>query len=376
MKGKSLASAALPAAFLVTLAACQAEKSSNPLSPGVAGPIPGVEISAPKLLEPQQGFRFKESQQPIQLLIENSSSSGVRPLSYKFEVAGDAQFEGIVFARAGVAPGQNGRTAVQLDRLALERTYYWRARAEDGANTGPFANAQFEVLPRPVIGAPVALSPVNNERVTTRRPTLRIRNSTRNSAVGALSYFFTVARDQAFTQQVAAATVGEGGGETAWTVDTDLPFDLTFFWRVRATDGETTADWITTQVFRSPNAPAPAPGPAPPPGGGPCVSSSPQSIVECERAKYGHMSSGQTVEFLRAVARSLNGNGISGGPFGILRKSGGSSCNGYSCDIICAGQGGGQRQWDVLGDAEGSQYPAWAGPHTGSAIRVDVCEIQ
>src|SRR5512143_1893767 len=50
---------------LVLAAGCEAKKSSNPLSPTVAGPIPGVVISAPVLIEPAQGFKFKVSQQPI-----------------------------------------------------------------------------------------------------------------------------------------------------------------------------------------------------------------------------------------------------------------------------------------------------------------------
>ena len=106
------------------------------------------------------------------------------------------------------------------------------------------------------------------------------------------------------------------------------------------------------------------------------MSSNPQKIIECERAKFGHMSSSQTVSFLQSSARSLTANGIAGGPFGLLRKSGGSSCNGFSCDIICSGQGNGQKQWDVLGDAEGAQVPSWNGPSTVPNIRVDVCEIQ
>src|SRR5918992_2793837 len=95
--------AALPAALLLTVIACEAKKSSNPLSPAVAGPIAGVDITAPKLLEPAQGFKFKENQQPVKLLIENSSSTGVRPISYTFEVASDTNFETKVFARSGVA---------------------------------------------------------------------------------------------------------------------------------------------------------------------------------------------------------------------------------------------------------------------------------
>ena len=369
--------AAVPAALLVTLIACGAEKSANPLSPAVAGPIPGVEITAPKLVEPQQGVRVKESQQPVRLSVENARTSGVRPLWYTFELSSDAQFSTVLFARSHVPPGDGGRTSVQLDTLSLGRAYFWRARAEDGANTGPFQGSQFEVLPKPMLNAPAGVSPINNERVADRRPTLRLRNSDKNDAVGGVSYHFQIARDQAFGQVAAESMVNEGNGETSWRADRDLDYELTYFWRARATDGETTSDWTITQVFRSPNRPAPAPSPGPGPNpGGPCISSSAQAIVECERAKYGHMSAGQTLDFLRATARSLNANGISGRPFGILRKGNGSSCNGYSCDIVCSGQGGGQQQWDVLSDAEGAQSPAWNGPHSGGQIRVDLCEIQ
>ena len=33
--------------------------------------------------------------------------------------------------------------------------------------------------------------------------------------------------------------------------------------------------------------------------------------------------------------------------------------SGFSCDILCSGNGGSQRQWDVLSDAEGAQLPKW-----------------
>ena len=134
--------AAIPAALLFSLLACEAQKSSNPLSPSVAGPIPGVEITPPKLLEPLQGFKFKESQQPIKLLIENASSNGVRPVTYMFEVATDTDFTTKVYARSGVPAGDNGRTSVQIDRLDLGRAYYWRAKADDGANSSTSLRAR------------------------------------------------------------------------------------------------------------------------------------------------------------------------------------------------------------------------------------------
>ena len=370
--------AILPVLAVLTVLGCEATKSSNPLSPSVAGPIPGVEITAPKLLEPEQGFRFREAQQPIRLLIENSSSNGVRPVSYTFEVATDSGFGTRVFARSGVPPGEGGRTGLQIDKLDLGRTYYWRARGEDGANSSEYAASRFEVLPRALLGAPRAIYPINNDRVDTRRPVFRVRNADRNEAIGAVRYEFQLSTNQAFTALVAWLDGAEGAGETQFTIASDLNNDSAHFWRVRASDGETTSDWMTPQAFRTPLGPGPGPGPAPLPGGngGPCVSSNPQTIVECERAKYGRMSSSQMLAFMRATARSLNANRIWPGGFGILRKTSGHNCGGYSCDVICSGQGNSQRQWDVLGDIEGDQSPGWSGPNTVPNIRVDACEVQ
>jgi hypothetical protein len=149
-----------------------------------------------------------------------------------------------------------------------------------------------------------------------------------------------------------------------------------FFWRVRAFDA--TVDpaaisaWSDTQVFRTP-APVATPSPVP---GGPCVGA-PQDILNCNRSKFpGTMSHSQIVSFLRASARDINSSGAAGGPWGILVKDSGTNCNGYSCDILCLGNGGGQIQRDVLIDAEGSQTPIWGSPKSGAQIAVRQCEAQ
>jgi hypothetical protein len=360
--------------LVILVAGCEVEKSKSPLSPSVAGPIAGVEITAPRVLEPSQGTRIRQSQQPIRLTVENASTNGVRPLSYSFELATDEAFQNRLYARSNVVPGDGGRTWVQLDRIGTGGTYFWRARAEDGANIGPYVSVRFEVLPPPELSAPALLSPINNERTGSQRPTLIMGAPTRNSAIGPLTYEVQVAFDVAFSQLVFAGAALETGGQT--TIDPgDLPPSRQHFWRARATDAETTSVWAATQTFLTPAAPAPPPVPAPGPNpGAPCNSSNAEAIVSCERAKFGHMSHGDMYAFVRAVAQSLNRNGIGGGPFGILRKANGTSCNGYSCDVICAGQGGGQQQYDVLGDIDGAQTPGW-GLIQGS-IRVDVCEVQ
>ena len=374
---RHITAAAVFAVLSVAFAGCEAQKSSNPTSPTVAGPIAGVSISAPQLIEPTKGFRYKESQQPIKLIVGNATSTGVRTVTYMFEVASDANFTSKVFARAGVPPGDAGKTSVQIDRLDTGRTYFWRAKADDGANSSDFASSQFDILPKPVLNPPGPVSPINNLRVTTRRPTFTVTDSDRNTGVGSVSYEFQVALDQAFTKLITAGVVEERPGQTAFVSTVDTAYDIPHFWRARATDGDTTSAWSATQTFLAMVSPGPSPSPSPSPApGGSCTGTNPQKIVECERAKYGHMDSDQLLQFEKAVARSLNASGISGGPFGILRKAGGSSCGGYSCDIICSGSGTGQKQWDILGDAEGAQTPAWNGPSTYPSIRVDVCEVQ
>lgn len=379
MTCRPVSAALLSAALLMPLIGCEAQKSESPLSPSVAGPIAGVEITAPRQLQPAQGTKLKESQQPITLLVENSSTNGVRPIAYTFEVASDSGFETKMYARSGVLPGSDGRTTVTVDRLESGRGYYWRVRAEDGANSSPYSTSNFEVLPKPQLDPPAQHSPVGNQVTASRRPELVVGSSTRNAAIGNVVYEFHIAADVAFGSIVAAGTRSEAGATTSYTPDGDLAAGTAYYWRVRASDDEYRGGWSNTQSFRTPAAaPGPGPGPAPGPStpGGPCNGSSGDAIVRCERAKYGFMDRGQIVVFLRTLAQSLNRNNISGGPFGILRKESGNQCGGYSCDIICAGQGTSQRQYDVLGDVDSAQTPSWGAPHTYPGIRIDVCEIQ
>jgi hypothetical protein len=130
---------------------------------------------------------------------------------------------------------------------------------------------------------------------------------------------------------------------------------------------------------RTPAPPAPPPNqpppnPPPPPPAAPCDGlTQPYDILVCYRQLYGTpMSHDEHVFFLRDATRHFNQVGVPDGPFGLLRKESGNNCNGYSCDVICAGQGSSQKQWDVLVNEE---VPTW-GPPISGAIRIDVCEIQ
>src|SRR5947209_5034800 len=163
--------------LLLATAGCQTSKSASPTAPTVAGPIAGVTISAPALIQPAQGFKFKESEQPIQLVIQNATTSGVRALSYTFEVAADSAFASKVFSRSKVPPGDTGKTSVTIDKLPIGQSYYWRAWAEDGANTGAIASSAFDIYPKAVVNPPTPVSPINNAQVPTTTPPIVAANA-------------------------------------------------------------------------------------------------------------------------------------------------------------------------------------------------------
>lgn len=257
---------ALSAFTALMLSGCAAEKSSNPLSPSVAGPIPGVAITTPTPMQPNNGSQVAVDQQPVTLLVNNASTSGVRPLSYVFEVATDVNFTNKVFIRDSIAPG-DGKTSLKLpEPLAAGRSYYWHARAEDGANTGSFSNAaSFNVFIPVVIQAPALVTPGINTTADSVRPRFTVNNATRTGPAGAISYLIEVADSDTFANKLAAWSVAEQANQTSTTPPQDLPNSKYLFWHARAYDSGTLGPWSATQAFQTP-APVVV-APPPPPGG-------------------------------------------------------------------------------------------------------------
>ncbi|MEO6221737.1 MAG: hypothetical protein ABIP90_00705 [Vicinamibacterales bacterium] len=279
---------------VVMLAGCEQAKTATPLSPLIAGPIEGVNITLPKPLEPATGWKVEDKNQPITLLIENPSSTSPRPYTMRVQLATNASFANVIFASSGLAPGPNGRTSLRLpDKLAAGQ-YLWRAQAEDGANTSEWsAAAQFEVLQPIVIGTPVPREPLGNVRVTTRLPTLVATNGNSAGPHGALFYLFQLSNSDSFGALTGnAESPQHGSGQTSYTIPSNLPYDTVLYWRVRITDGLNTGPWSRTETFRTPVAPVVVPPPPPPPGGGSgggsgsCASNNGDAIINCISAKY------------------------------------------------------------------------------------------
>jgi hypothetical protein len=249
----------------IVVAGCAVEESKNPLSPALAGPIPGVALTAPKLLQPIPSQAITTDAQPITLLIENASSNGPRPLVYRFEVAADAAFSNVVFSQGSVPQGPGGRTSVSLSPpLTGGRSYFWRARAEDGVDTGPFAAATtFSIFTPVVIGTPTPVSPVDNVTVTTFTPTFRVANAPRSGPAGPITYTMELADSGAFSNRIAIWNFPEQSNQSTFIAPAGLPPSTGIFWHVRASDPTVTGPWSVVAVFQTP-----APPPPPPTGGG------------------------------------------------------------------------------------------------------------
>ena len=270
---RTAASVALLLAVAVTVA-CEKGKSANPLSPDVAGPIPGVLITAPKTLEPLAGQEVVADGAPQTLLIENAGTSGPRELFLEVEVASDAGFGQVLHKAGRVAPGGNGRTTYRMpEPLGPGHTYYWRVRAQDGANTGPYSSiSHFSVVEPVSLETPTPVEPIGT--ITTNRPNFVVRNGRVHGPAGHVVYRFEVGTSvDAPPAAVVTATPG-AGGTTTITLG-DLPFDRTLFWRVTASDGTASSAPSGIVSFRTPAPPPPpppptpvVPAPQPTPGGG------------------------------------------------------------------------------------------------------------
>jgi len=334
-------------------AACvDAQKSENPLSPTIAGPIAGVFITQPDTVEPKDNMAVPVGNQPITLVLRNAESNGVRPLHYRFELAADINFSNTIFVRDDITPGE-GRTSVRLpDALAPERTYYWRARAEDGANVSDYSGfAFFRVYTPIVIQKPVLQNPVNNVETSTVQPEFAIANAPRSGPVGTVGYEIELSDSATFANNLAIWVVAEQPGLTRFSPGA-LPAGGQYFWRARAFDPRVVGPWSDTQAFRTPRVVStPSPG-TPPPSNCSAVPGSVLQTLECLRRGYPHpMSAGHRGSLLNATAWAHRGEG-----WGMHAKSGGNLCpqpntgRSISCDLLVHGPTG--AVYDVLENEE------------------------
>jgi hypothetical protein len=312
-------------ALAATAAGCQMEKSANPLSPVIAGPIPGVVITQPNLLEPGQGWQIRMRDQPIKLMIQNGDTSGVRPITYRFQVASDPGFATIVFEKTGVPPG-NVTTTLQLpSNLPTGRSYWWRARAEDGANSSEYSKVVSFTAVTPVeLGPPNPLSPIGP--TATLAPEFVIREGVKSGPAERIVYTVQVANDSNFGSIAALWVVDETQPVTTVAKNYTFLDNRTYYWRVQAKDaGDSLAvsTWSGSQTFTTPKPAAPPPSPGSGGNGNwqSCGDTEGEALVTCVRnAVYRQSTLENAFDVTKRVAWLLRGRG-----YGLLIKDSGEN---------------------------------------------------
>ena len=245
----------------LTGTACNTEKSSNPLSPQIAGPLAGVTITSPTALKPPEGKLIANTEQPLTLIFANAASNSVRPFTYELQISIDREFTQVVLEVTGVEPDDTDQVVLNLPRtLESEQVYYWRVRAVDGANSGIYSGTvSFEIFTPVVVGIPNANSPVNGQTIPTNLPTLVAEHANITGPAEAVTYRFELAADEQFVNPSAVLTVNQANGTSTSVSPAALPYDHVFYWRVRASaearNGRIIGPWSATANFRTPSPP-------------------------------------------------------------------------------------------------------------------------
>jgi len=212
------------------------------------------------------------------------------------------------------------------------------------------------------VNAPTLQSPIGDVRVGQQPPYTLVASSVAGTFSQAPFYYRIEVHDS------NGVLIRDSGAlnSPSYTLDVQLDQDRRYTWRARAEYAHGAGPWSVTGSFLTPQRPP-----------NPCGHYfDPVGIIHCWIGEIwdDSVGPGELIALTKAVAKDLNRAGIEGGPFGALRKVAGNNCEGYSCDIICAGQGGDQVQYDFL---IADEIPVWGGGNTtDDGIRVDVCEIQ
>lgn len=120
--------------------------------------------------------------------------------------------------------------------------------------------------------APTPVSPINDFRTDTRKPTMTVNNATGKYVGGTYTYEFQLMNNAGAV--VSTATMNSGATTTSWAYPTDLDRDTPYQWRARARSGSNVGPWSSTVRFltvkenRTPNSPT---GKLPLPNGSPII---------------------------------------------------------------------------------------------------------
>ncbi len=194
------------------------------------------------------------------LSITNSTDPDNDPLTYQFEIFADSGLSSSIASSANIAADASGTTSWQSDVQLQENTvYYWRATASDdtGLSTTTDTVSFFVNTFNDTPSLPGINSPTDASEVATNSVDLIVNNASdldNNALVYEFELDTVISFDSASVQR--SGTINEGVATTLWNVS-GLQEDTTYFWRARASDGNSSSDWVQASFTVNSNNTAP-----------------------------------------------------------------------------------------------------------------------
>jgi hypothetical protein len=129
--------------------------------------------------------------------------------------------------------------------LTPNTTYYWRVRSYN--TDGEYGNWSTAYKLRTAVLPPTLSTPTDGTNLTYNRPTFNW-----NAVTGATGYTIQISRNDLFTQLVSTTAVTP----TTYTVTTDLPANVTLWWRVQARAVNGPSAWSTAWTINTASPPS------------------------------------------------------------------------------------------------------------------------
>lgn len=183
------------------------------------------------------------------LSVHNSTDPDKDLLTYEFEVYADAAMTNLIAHAASTVETLQITSWVIPVALIENQTYYWRARAYDGALTSSWMPAASFMVntANDAPGAPKLSSPADGSSVATLTPTLAIVNAVDPDS-DKLTYEFEIYSGASLVTTISSIPE-DISGVTIWTPGLPLSDKTVYQWRARAFDGDNYGPWTAMATF-------------------------------------------------------------------------------------------------------------------------------
>ena len=193
--------------------------------------------SAPVLFAPVDSAQNQATNLTLSWLASNGADT------YRLQIDTNANFTTMVYNDS-----TNTGTSQPITGLAVGTTYYWRVNAKNMAGTSSYSTVWRFTTSVAALNPPILITPLDASVNFSTSPTLSW-----NATSGAVTY-----RLQVDTSTVFASTVFDDSTLTGLSQQiTNLTYDMTYYWRVSATNSGGTSTYSTIWRFKI--------GPMPPP---------------------------------------------------------------------------------------------------------------